>query len=148
MNDEQPFAKPRRPNLPSLLGRGLRTRLSAGSKVLELGAISGRTLPRTVGEPVPDRIPFQKIPARAERPNPDSLQKMNATKKDLMQNITRKVGAEQAIGLVMSAYNTELITNKLARMENKPSSDKLGAKKDHLELALRRVLDVVELTNP
>ena len=74
---------------------------------------------------------------------------MNATKKDLMQNITRRVGAEQAIALVMGAYNTELITNKLARMESgKPTSDKLGAKKDHLELALRRVLDVVELTNP
>jgi len=64
-----------------------------------------------------------------------------------MQEITRKVGAQQAIGLVMDAYNTELITNKLARIEDKPGGQKLSSKKDHLELALRRVLEVVELTN-
>lgn len=141
MSNGQPPAKAPRLNLPSLAALSLQTRGPGGQKVVVLKNRSPAAAANTPAQP--PVAPRADVPA-----NPEPLNKTNMTKKDLMQNITRKVGAEQAISLVMAAYNTELITNKLSRLENKPGPDKLGSKKDHLDLALRRVLDVVELTNP
>lgn len=141
MSNGQPLAKAPRLNLPSLAALSLQTRGPGGQRVVVL---KNRTPDPIADLPTPRLNPAQAIAPNNAIP----ADKTNMTKKDLMQNITRKVGAEQAISLVMAAYNTELITNKLSRLENKPGPDKLGSKKDHLELALRRVLDVVELTNP
>ncbi len=65
-------------------------------------------------------------------------------KKLLMKGITDKVGREKAIEMVMQAYNTELLTTWIARIEaNKP----LGGpqRHDHLGDALERVSEVCEL---
>ena len=67
-------------------------------------------------------------------------------KKQLMQKIAGKVGNEMAVELVMNAYNTELVTTWLSRLQpGKP----LGGptRHDHLADALERVSEVCEL-NP
>ncbi|MBS0662489.1 MAG: hypothetical protein JSR48_04450 [Verrucomicrobia bacterium] len=67
-------------------------------------------------------------------------------KKQLMAAITAKVGRERAIELISQAYNTELITTWIARIEaNKP----LGGpqRRDHLAAALERVWEVCELAD-
>jgi hypothetical protein len=66
-------------------------------------------------------------------------------KNELMKQITDSVGREKAIELVVSAYNTELVTTWLSRLQpGKP----LGgpARHDHLQDALERVNLVVNLT--
>jgi hypothetical protein len=66
-------------------------------------------------------------------------------KNELMKNITAVVGREKAVELVISAYNTELVTTRLSRLQpGKP----LGgpARHDHLQDALERVTQVVNLT--
>ncbi len=65
-------------------------------------------------------------------------------KKQLMKAIADKVGKEKALEMVMQAYNTELITTWIARIEaNKP----LGGpqRRDHLNAALERVWEACQL---
>lgn len=66
-------------------------------------------------------------------------------KHTLMKNIVDRVGREKAIELVMEAYNTELITTWLSRLE---ATKPMGARKttDHLADALERVGTVCDLT--
>jgi hypothetical protein len=70
-------------------------------------------------------------------------------KKTAMQDIIAKVGREKAIDMVMKAYDTELMTTLLNRLEE-GKSKMIGAykRRDHLEAALARVLEVCELASP
>ncbi len=70
-------------------------------------------------------------------------------KKTAMQDIIAKVGRERAIDMVMKAYDTELMTTLLNRLEE-GKSKMIGAykRRDHLEAALTRVLQVCELASP
>jgi hypothetical protein len=66
-------------------------------------------------------------------------------KNELMKHIADSVGREKAIEMVMGAYNTELVTTWLSRLQpGKP----LGGptRTDHLQDALERVTQVVNLT--
>lgn len=67
-------------------------------------------------------------------------------KQAVMRDIIARVGRDKAIDLVMAAYNTELTTTLLNRLEE-GKSKMIGAykRKDHLEAALARVLEVCEL---
>ena len=68
-------------------------------------------------------------------------------KKTLMKKITEKIGRDKAIDLVMQAYNTELLTNLLNRLEEGKSRMIGGYKRrDHLQDALDRVAEVCDLT--
>jgi hypothetical protein len=76
---------------------------------------------------------------------------MPAPKKDFDKNeamleIIAKVGKEKAIDLVMQSYNTELLTTRLRRLEE--GTPGIGAynRRDHLADALRRVVEVCDLT--
>jgi hypothetical protein len=70
-------------------------------------------------------------------------------KKVAMQDIIARVGRDRAIDLVMKAYDTELMTTLLNRLEEGKASHIGGYKrKDHLEAALKRVLEVCELAAP
>ncbi len=67
--------------------------------------------------------------------------------KAIMKDIIAKVGREKAIDLVMQSYNTELLTTLLNRLEEGKVRQIGGYKRrNHLEAALRRVLEVCELT--
>jgi hypothetical protein len=68
-------------------------------------------------------------------------------KKIVMKEIIAKVGRERAIDMVMQSYNTELLTTLLNRLEE-GKSQMIGAykRRDHLEAALHRVVEVCELT--
>lgn len=68
-------------------------------------------------------------------------------KKALMKKITEKVGRDKAIELVTNAYNTELMTTWLSRLDQ--GGNKLGGPKrhDHLGDALERVAEICDLTN-
>ncbi len=69
-------------------------------------------------------------------------------KKATMKKISEKVGRDKAIDLVMQSYNTELLTNLLNRLEEaKPRMIGGYKRRDHLEDALERVLEVCDLTN-
>ena len=64
----------------------------------------------------------------------------------MMKAVSDKVGKEKAIVIVMQAYNTELLTTWIARIEaNKPIGG--PQRRDHLSDALKRVVDVCELTS-
>ena len=67
-------------------------------------------------------------------------------KQAAMQDIIARVGRDKAIDLVMKAYDTELMTTLLNRLEE-GKSKMIGAykRRDHLEAALKRVLEVCEL---
>ena len=68
-------------------------------------------------------------------------------KKTLMKKITEKIGRDKAIDLVKQAYNTELLTNLLNRLEEGKSRMIGGYKRrDHLQDALDRVAEVCDLT--
>ena len=68
-------------------------------------------------------------------------------KKLAMKKITEKVAREKAIEMVMQAYNTELMTTLLGRLEkNKPKMLGANVARDHLAKALGRVVEVCELT--
>lgn len=68
-------------------------------------------------------------------------------KKELMQKITDKVGRDKAIDMVLQAYNTELLTTIVSRLEEGKSKMIGGYKRrDHLQDALERVWHVCELT--
>jgi hypothetical protein len=65
--------------------------------------------------------------------------------KQMMKAIADKVGKEKAIEIVMQAYNTELLTTWIARIEaNKPIGG--PQRRDHLADALARVLAVCQLS--
>jgi len=62
----------------------------------------------------------------------------------MMKAIADKVGREKAIELVMQAYNTELLTTWISRIQaNKPIGG--PQRRDHLSDALARVLEVCKL---
>lgn len=64
--------------------------------------------------------------------------------KQMMQAITGKVGKEKAIEIVMAAYNTELLTTWIARVQaEKPIGG--PQRRDHLNDALQRVVEVCNL---
>ncbi|MBL9215092.1 MAG: hypothetical protein JNG83_06415 [Opitutaceae bacterium] len=68
--------------------------------------------------------------------------------KTMMKKIAEKVGRERAIDLVMQAYNTELLTTLLNRLEEaKPRMIGQYKRRDHLTDAMVRVLEVCDLTN-
>jgi hypothetical protein len=68
-------------------------------------------------------------------------------KKAVMKKIVEKVGRERAIDLVASAYNTELLTTNLLRLEAKDR--KIGGyqARDLLADALQRVDEVCDLAS-
>jgi hypothetical protein len=62
-----------------------------------------------------------------------------------MKKIIAAVGREKAIDLVMSAYNTEMLTTLLNRLEEKkPMSGNF--RRNQLEDAITRVLEVCALS--
>jgi hypothetical protein len=66
-------------------------------------------------------------------------------KNQMMKTIADKVGPEKAIEIVMQAYNTELVTTWLARLQ--PNAPMGGPQRtDHLGDALERVVAVCKLT--
>jgi hypothetical protein len=66
-------------------------------------------------------------------------------KKDLMKQIIDAVGPQEAIRLVTNAYNYEILSNRMGRMETDPSGIRRAEKKDLCLLALQRVADIVAL---
>ena len=70
------------------------------------------------------------------------------TKKEMMESIIKSVGGPEARSLVLNAYNAEIVSNRLSRMETNPAGlAPAVAKKDLLLLALTRVHEVVALTH-
>ncbi len=68
-------------------------------------------------------------------------------KKATMKKIAEKVGRDKAIDLVTQAYNTELISTMLSRLEkDKPRIAGANRRRDQLADALARVMDVCDLT--
>ena len=68
-------------------------------------------------------------------------------KKSTMRKIAEKVGRDKAIDLVSQAYNTELISTMLSRLEqNKPRIAAANRRRDQLADALDRVMQVCDLT--
>ena len=68
-------------------------------------------------------------------------------KKAVMKKIVEKVGRDKAIELVTQAYNTEMVTTLLSRLEpNKPKMIDKFNRRDQLEDAMERVLEVCDLT--
>jgi len=62
----------------------------------------------------------------------------------MMKAISDKVGKEKAVEIVMQAYNTELLTTWIARIQtDKPIGG--PQRRDHLADALGRVVAVCEL---
>ncbi len=66
--------------------------------------------------------------------------------KQMMKAITDKVGNEKAIEIVMQAYNTELLTTWIARIQ---AAKPIGGpqRRDHLADALTRVVEVCDLAS-
>ena len=64
--------------------------------------------------------------------------------KQMMQAISGKVGKEKAVEIVMQAYNTELLTTWIARVQ---AAKPIGGpqRRDHLNDALVRVTEVCDL---
>ena len=74
------------------------------------------------------------------------MSKKPLTKNEIMRDIIAKVGKEKAIDLVMQSYNTELLTTLLNRLEEgKPKMIGGYKRRDHLEAAMKRVLEVCDL---
>jgi hypothetical protein len=67
-------------------------------------------------------------------------------KKEVMREIIAKVGRESAIEMVMQSYNTELLSTRLRRLEEGIPGIGVFNRRDHLEDAMIRVLEVCELT--
>ncbi len=67
-------------------------------------------------------------------------------KNEAMMEIIAKVGKEKAIDLVMQSYNTELLTTRLRRLEEGTPGIGAYTRRDHLADALRRVVEVCNLT--
>ncbi len=72
--------------------------------------------------------------------------KMTAEHKEKMKKIVALVGREKAVDLVMQAYNTEMLTTLISRLEDsRPNLIGKLARRDQLLDAMTRVLDVCEL---
>jgi hypothetical protein len=67
------------------------------------------------------------------------------SKKDMMKLISDAVGPQQAIRMVSDAYNFEILSNRMSRMETEPTGIRRSEKKDLLLQALQRVVDVIGL---
>ena len=67
-------------------------------------------------------------------------------KKQMMKQIADTIGREKAIDVVMQAYNTELVTTWLRRMEANRPQNGGNTRRDHLNDALERVVEVCNLT--
>lgn len=67
-------------------------------------------------------------------------------KKEAMREIIAKLGRERAIDLVMQSYNTELLSTHLRRLEENMPGIGTFKRRDHLEDALKRVLEVCNLS--
>jgi hypothetical protein len=72
--------------------------------------------------------------------------KKEVNKADLMKDIIAKVGKEKAIDLVMQSYNTELLATRLRRLEEGVPGIGAYMRRDHLADALKRVVEVCDLT--
>ena len=73
------------------------------------------------------------------------MSKKPLTKNEIMRDIIAKVGKEKAIDLVMHSYNTELLATRLKRLEDGKPGIGAYTRRDHLQDALARVLEVCEL---
>ena len=73
------------------------------------------------------------------------MSKSTLNKNEVMQEIIARVGKEKAIDLVMQSYNTELLSTHLRRLEDGVPGIGAFKRRDHLEDALARVLEVCEL---
>ena len=73
------------------------------------------------------------------------MSKNPLNKSEVMKEIIAKVGKEKAIDLVMQSYNTELLSTHLRRLEDGTPGIGAYTRRDHLEDALARVLEVCEL---
>lgn len=69
---------------------------------------------------------------------------LNKEKQELMNVVVKQLGRDKAVEVVMAAYNTELLSNRMARMETGSTRLKTGAR-DFLLLALKRVVEVCGL---
>ena len=68
------------------------------------------------------------------------------TDAELMADIVAKVGDAQARQMVISAYNTEILSNRLGRLEQRQGTPQLSKGKTNLmHLALVRVHEVITL---
>jgi len=72
--------------------------------------------------------------------------KKEPNKSEMMRDIVAKVGRERAIDLVMQSYNTELLGTRLRRLEEGTPGIGAYTRRDHLADALRRVVEVCDLT--
>lgn len=66
-------------------------------------------------------------------------------KQELMAKIVAKLGQEKALEVVMAAYNTELLSNRLGRMEAAAGLPSTRSSKDLLLLALQRTVEVLSI---
>ncbi|MCF3651052.1 hypothetical protein [Synoicihabitans lomoniglobus] len=69
------------------------------------------------------------------------------TAKEMMAEITAQIGPIEARKLVLDAYNAEIVSNRLGRLEHQGQTRPplVRAKRDLLELAVERVHQVVSL---
>jgi hypothetical protein len=67
------------------------------------------------------------------------------TEKEMMATIVAKVGPAEARQLVMSSYNSEILANRLGRLENSTAMATAKDRTPLLNLAIQRVHDVVTL---
>ncbi len=64
----------------------------------------------------------------------------------MMAEIVKRVGDAQARQMVLNAYNTEIISNRLRHLEHAQTSGHLAkAPTDMMHLAIERVYEVVML---
>ena len=68
------------------------------------------------------------------------------SKNEMMDAIVKLVGKQEARTLVLQAYNSEILANRIGRMEAKGGIAERFEKKDLLLLAITRVHEVVTLT--
>jgi hypothetical protein len=66
-------------------------------------------------------------------------------KQELMAKMVAKLGQEKAFEVVMAAYNTELLSNRLGRMEAATGLPGTRSSKDLLLLALQRTVEVLSI---
>ncbi|MEJ6602720.1 MAG: hypothetical protein QNL51_09115 [Opitutaceae bacterium] len=67
------------------------------------------------------------------------------TEKEMMATIVAKVGPAESRQLVVSAYNAEILANRLGRLENSTAMATAKDRTPLLMLAVQRVHDVVML---
>ena len=67
------------------------------------------------------------------------------SKKEMLDQIVKMIGATEARSLIMGAYNTEIMSNRIGRMEGKTGIAERFEKKDLLGFAITRVFELVTL---